>query len=275
MSLPTGSSRSRTPATPRSRRSIRAGCEHVFVPYVELHCHSAFSFLDGTTQPEELVAAALERGHTALALTDHDTVSGSMEFAQAAKALGLRANAHTRDHPSRRILGTPAVGLDDLAEHAGGLVCLSGCARHGVRDEPTMRRLLRIFGPDAFRVELQRPFHRHDRTLNRGLASLADRLGVPCVATGDVHAHTLARARLQDAFVAVREHTTLDASQPLRRGNHAHVLTTPEAMAARFADHPDAVAESVRLAETLTFDLTHDLGYRYPGAEDPGADRRL
>ncbi|HEX2105125.1 MAG TPA: error-prone DNA polymerase [Solirubrobacteraceae bacterium] len=279
------------------------------MPYVELHCHSAFSFLDGTTQPEELVAAALERGHTALALTDHDTVSGSMEFAQAAKALGLRAihgaevtlsdgrhvtllvrdsagwanlcrlltraHAHTRDHPSRRILGTPAVGLDDLEAHAAGLVCLSGCARHGVCDEPTMRRLLRSFGADAFRVELQRPFHRHDRALNRGLAALADRLGVPCVATGDVHAHTPGRARLQDAFVAIREHTTLDASEPLRRGNHSHVLATPQAMAARFADHPDAVEETVRLAETLRFDLTQDLGYRYPGAEDPEADATL
>ena len=73
----------------------------------------------------------------------------------------------------------------------------------------------------------------------------------------------------------MREHTTLDASEPLRRGNHAHVLTTPEAMAARFEDHPDAVAETVRLAETLTFDLTQDLGYRYPGAEDESADRDL
>src|SRR5438105_10943782 len=59
--------------------------------YVELHCHSAFSFLDGASAPDELVAAALERGHGAMALTDHDTVSGAMEFAQSAAALGLRA----------------------------------------------------------------------------------------------------------------------------------------------------------------------------------------
>ncbi len=59
--------------------------------YVELHCHSAFSFLDGASLPDELVDAALAAGHTALALTDHDTVSGSMEFAQAARTRGLRA----------------------------------------------------------------------------------------------------------------------------------------------------------------------------------------
>src|SRR5690242_17817761 len=59
--------------------------------YVELHAHSAFSFLDGTSLPEELVIAAVERGHRALALTDHDTISGSMEFAVAARTFGVRA----------------------------------------------------------------------------------------------------------------------------------------------------------------------------------------
>ncbi len=190
-------------------------------------------------------------------------------------AAGAGARRGARVTRTSRIAGRPMVTLSDVEAHAEGLVCLSGCARQGVRDEPTMRRLLRAFGRDALRVELQRPFHRHDRALNRGLAALADRLGVPCVATGNVHAHSVARARLQDAFVAIREHTSLDASEPLRRGNRSHVLATPEAMAARFADHPDAVLESERLADTLRFDLTSDLGYRYPGAEDGGADRRL
>ena len=58
--------------------------------YVELHCHSAYSFLDGASQPEELAARAAELGYEALALTDHDGVYGSLEFAHAAKAFGLR-----------------------------------------------------------------------------------------------------------------------------------------------------------------------------------------
>ena len=98
---------------------------------------------------------------------------------------------------------------------------------------------------------------------------------MPCAATGNVHAHARTRAPLQDALVAVRHHTTLDASEPVRRGNWSHVLASPEAMAARFAEHPDAVAETARLAEQLQFDLLDDLGYRYPGSEDPGAPRRL
>src|SRR5215216_537211 len=273
--------------------------------YAELHAHSAFSFLDGASLPDELAGAAAELGYEAMALTDHDSVSGSMEFAQAAGALGLRAihgaeidlddGRHltllvqdatgwrnlcrilTRAHRDTRQKHEPpaAVPLETVEEHAQGLVCLSGCAREGVRDEPTMRRLLEAFGPHGLRVELQRPFQRHDRTLNRGLASLAARLGVACVATGDVHVHARSRAPLQDAFVALRHHTTLDASEPLRRGNFAHVLAAPAAMVARFEDHPEAVAETLALADRLRFDLGADLGYRYPGSEDADAGRAL
>src|SRR3954454_14574485 len=59
--------------------------------YVELHAHSAYSFLDGASLPEELVVRAAELGYSALALTDHDGVYGSLEFAHAAKAFGIRA----------------------------------------------------------------------------------------------------------------------------------------------------------------------------------------
>ena len=273
--------------------------------YAELHAHSAFSFLDGASLPDELATAAAELGYGAFALTDHNSLSGSMEFAQAAKGIGLkaihgaevdtdcgrhltllvdtqegwrnlcriltRAHAHARDHGEP----PPAVPLETVEEHARGLVCLSGCARQGVHDEPALRRLLAAFGSDDLRIELQRPFQRDDRARNHRLAGLAERLGVAAVATGNVHAHEHARAPLQDAFVALRNHTTLDASEPLRRGNTAHVLASPAATAARFEDHPRAVAEAAALAERLCFDLTVDLGYRYPGAEDPAADRTL
>jgi error-prone DNA polymerase len=306
------------PRTPRSHTAHRDR------PYVELHCHSAYSFLDGVSLPDELAARAAELGHVALALTDHNSVSGSMEMAQAAKECGVKAihgaeidltggahitllvrdergwsnlcriitlaHAHTRDGPARRDLGEPSVALEQVLEHAGGLVCLTGCAGRSLVicrstrlspapgagvDEAAARRLLEAFGRENLRVELQRPYARHDRARNRALAALARRLGVACVATGDVHAHASSRAELQDAFVALREHTTLDASEPLRRGNHSHVLSTPAAMANRFADHPEAVAETLALAEQLNFDLTKDLGYRYPGAEDQLAEARL
>ena len=60
--------------------------------YVELHCHSAFSFLDGASHPVELASAAAEQGHQALALTDHDGLHGAIEMAQALRPLGVRPN---------------------------------------------------------------------------------------------------------------------------------------------------------------------------------------
>ncbi len=361
----------------------------MFVSYVELHAHSAFSFLDGASLPDELAAAAVELGHDALALTDHDNVCGAMEFARSAQAVGLRpihgaeltlddgrhltllvesdqgwrnlcrlitrAHAHTRGAVAEEAVadlaraegsarggrargpgaGTLALGarhdaegpvaegdatgfvrggsrpvaredplvaaalpgarmgtralrgrirqatqpfvtLEAVAEHAEGLVCLSGCATHGVDDLPSLRRLRAAFGRDNLYVELQRPYLRDDRARNRRRVQLARELELRCVATGNVHAHARSRGPLQDALVAVRLHTTLDASEPGRRGNFSHVLASPAAMAARFAaDHPEAVAETERLADRLRFDLTQGLGYRYPGAEDETADQTL
>jgi error-prone DNA polymerase len=287
-------------------------------PYVELHAHSAFSFLDGASTPMELAAAAAGHGYPAFALTDHDGIWGSMEFAQACRGFGVRpitgaevtvgdahltllvespagyrnlcrllteAHSHTRDSRGRGA-GQPSVTLEQVEAHAEGLVCLSGCARDGVlaraweRGDPAgggalAQRLLAAFGSDRFRVELQRPYWRRDRARNRWLRGLAERLGVPCVATGNVHSHARCRAHLQDAFVAVRLGTTLEACEPRRRGNSSSALASPRAMAARFAEHPAAVVETVRLAERLRFDLNAELGYRYPRADDPAADREL
>src|SRR5215212_7416923 len=131
--------------------------------YVELLAHSAYSFLDGASLPEELAVRAAELGYEALALTDHDGVYGSLEFAHAAKAFGVRpitgaevtladgwhvtllvespcgyanlcrlltaAHARTRDGTE---LAPPALNATLLAELNEGLVCLSGCARHGL-----------------------------------------------------------------------------------------------------------------------------------------------
>jgi error-prone DNA polymerase len=283
----------------------------VFVSkYAELHCHSAFSFLDGASLPEELVIAALELGYEALALTDHNSVSGSMEFAKSAQALGLKAihgaeldlndGRHltllvqdktgwsnlcrliTRAHAGTRDGGgaggsksTPCVSLAEVLDHSQGLVCLSGCHSHGVDDEPTLALLRETFGTQRLHIELQRPYLAGDRARNRRLERLAQRLGLACVVSGNVHAHVRSRAPLQDAFVALSLHSTLDASEPQRRGNFSHVMASPQAMASRFQEYPEAVIETARLSERLQFDLCADLGYRYPGAEDETKLRQL
>src|SRR5215471_15893151 len=176
--------------------------------YVELHAHSAYSFLDGASQPEEIAARAAELGYEALALTDHDGISGSLEFANAARAFGVRpitgaevtlddgshltllvettrgyanlcrlltaAHAKTRPKEGADPL-PPALPLDLLLELDDGLVCLSGCARHGlaVRDPNAASRVADVFR-DRFLVELQRPYERGDARRNRRLRELAE-----------------------------------------------------------------------------------------------------
>src|SRR6266511_2793842 len=151
--------------------------------FVELHCHSAYSFLDGASHPEELAARAAELGHEALALTDHDGVYGSLEFAHAAKAFGVRPitgaevtladGSHvtllvesprgyanlcrllTAAHQeTRRETGPVPPSLEQslLEELHEGLICLSGCARNGlaVRNPNDAARLAQVFGRDRF-----------------------------------------------------------------------------------------------------------------------------
>jgi error-prone DNA polymerase len=268
--------------------------------YVELHAHSAYSFLDGASLPEELAARAAELGYDALALTDHDGVYGSLEFAHAAKHFGVRpitgaevsvggahltllcetqhgyanlcriltdAHARTRVPGKERELLPAGTSIDVLEQHAEGLVALSGCARRGlgVVDADGTARLARAFA-GSFYVELQRPYERGDTRRNARLQELAETLRVPTVATGDVHAHHLRRARLQDALVAIRSRTSLDGCERERRGNHESVLLSPAEMVERLPR--DAALRTREIADRCVFDLTQELGYRYPDFSD-------
>ena len=301
--------RERRKETFSPRKVRRVGTSHLS-RWVELHCHSAYSFLDGASQPEELAARAAELGYSALALTDHDGLYGSLEFAHAAKFFGVRpitgaevtlaggshvtllvedgagyanlcrlltaAHADTRaprpDNQMSPLVSEPAVELELLEELHEGLVCLSGCARRGlaVRDPNGAARLARVFGNDRFFVELQRPFERGDTRRNAALRDLAETLGVQTVATGDVHAHHPDRATLQDVLVAIKHCTSLDGSERERRGNHECMLASPDEIAERFPDDLAAVARAEEVADRLRFDLTKDLGYRYPDFTEDG-----
>ena len=270
--------------------------------YVELHAHSAFSFLDGASHPEELALRAAELGYEAIALTDHDGVYGSLEFAHAAKLVGVRpitgaevtlvggahvtllvessqgyanlcrlltsAHAHTR--PKEGELTTPALDPVLLGELNDGLVCLSGCARDGlgVRDPNAAAALAGVFGPERFYVELQRPFERGDGRRNARLRDLAEHAGVRTVVTGNVHAHHPRRTALQDVLVAIRHRSSLESCERERRGNHESVLRAPAELLELFPDDRDAVRRTVEVAAQLEFDLTAELGYRYPDFSD-------
>ncbi|MGH7672034.1 MAG: DNA polymerase III subunit alpha [Gemmatimonadales bacterium] len=271
--------------------------------YAELHCHSAFSFLDGASLPEDLVAEAHRLGYRALALTDHNGLYGSMAFAQAAKSLGLQAitgaevtlvdGAHltllaespqgyanlcrllTEAHLSRADRRDPRLAFDSLAERQEGLIVLSGC-REGLLPRTLQtegltaaralaERCRAIFGRERFFVELQRNRVRGDLALTRTLMDIAASVQLGVVASCDVHYHRRERHRLHDVLVAIRHRTTLDGSHRVRRPNSEFYLRPPEEVAALFRDCPDAVANTGVIAERCAaFDLTRDLGYTFP-----------
>ncbi len=96
------------------------------VPYAELHAHSAFSFLDGASTPEELVEEAARLDLKAIALTDHDGLYGVVRFAEAAREL-------------------------DMATVFGAELSLSGVARTGEPDPPGPHLLVLARGPEGYR----------------------------------------------------------------------------------------------------------------------------
>ena len=271
--------------------------------YVELHCHSAYSFLDGTSQPDALVLQARALGYPALALTDHNGLYGSMAFAQAAKQMELQAitgaevtlldGSHvtlltetpggyatlcrliTEAHLRREDRRDPRLDLASLEARHEGLIILSGCrtgliptvlAREGYTAARRLAARCRaVFGRERFFIELQRNSVRGDRDLTRSLGDIADAEGLDVVATGDVHYHRRERHRLHDVLTALRHRRTLDGSHDVRRANSEFYLRPPHEMVRIFADRPDAVAHTLTIAERCaSFDLTRDLGYSFP-----------
>src|SRR5262249_53062479 len=168
----------------------------------------------------------------------------------------------------------PCLPLRRLAEHCAGLVCLTGCRQGLVASLTAEARVAEAemalqcwvdwFGHERVFVELQDNLVHGDRVRNRALAALARKVGVEIVATGDVHYHDRARHRLQDVLVAIKNRTTLDQSHQLRRPNREFHLRAPELQLRRFLEFPDAVANTLAVAEACAFDLTEDLGYRLP-----------
>jgi error-prone DNA polymerase len=154
---------------------------------------------------------------------------------------------------------------DDLAQHSAGLIALSGCrqgeiAQHLLAGDEAQalraaRELQALFGRDRFFVEIQRQLRPGDERLVQGLLRLAGRIGAPIVATNNVHYAQETGYRLHDVLIAIRSHTTLDASYAQRRGNSEAHLKSPAQMARLFADRPDAVRNTLEIAQRCQVSL--------------------
>ncbi|MDW8047029.1 MAG: PHP domain-containing protein, partial [Chloroflexota bacterium] len=160
----------------------------------------------------------------------------------------------------------PRVEWPWLFEHKEGLIVLSGCRRGAlallldpVRGTPRWREarslageLRDVFG-EAFFIELQHHDVYGDRQRVAALTRVAASVGVPVVATNNVHYHVRERHRLHDVLVAIRHRLTLDASHEVRRPNSEFFLKAPEAMMRRFSAYPEAVRNTLAIAERCTF----------------------
>ena len=278
--------------------------------YAELHCHSAYSFLDGASPPDEILAEAHRLGYPAIALTDRNGLYGSLAFAHAAKPLGIQsitgAEVTLTDGSQLVLLAETPEGYSNLCRlltetHLGaerldprlplstlearhdGLIILSGARRDGLLPRTlegmgigAARKLAdrckAIFGADRFFVEIQRNRVRGDWALTKALQSIADDVRLSVVATGSVHYHRRDLHRLHDVMVAIRHRTTLDGSHRVRNPNSEFYLRPLEEVVALFDYCPDAVATTLAIAERCkAFDLTRDLGYTFPDFR--GADR--
>ena len=250
---------------------------------MHLHVHSAFSLLDGTAMPEALARRAQEIGLEAIALTDHDSVSGVPSLGRAARRLGLEAIAGsevTLEDGARLILlatgpegygelcrllttahlgarrGAPRLPYREL-EGRSGLIALTGgregpvaralLARRADEGEEILRRLRAAFG-DRLYVEVQRSALPGDRALEAGLGELAGRLGLPQVATAGVHHLRREDFWVHDLLTCVRLGCSVDEVRAGRPLNGERYLLSTAEMAERFADRPDLLAASDEIA---------------------------
>jgi error-prone DNA polymerase len=289
------------------------------VAYAELHAHSNYSFQEGASEAWDLLLTAKQLGLHALAITDHDNVSGVMEFAQAAKELGIKpiigieltlarglgepegTEHEPADRPHITLLAETAIGYKNisllttrahvdaeerndphldpalLADHAEGVICLSGCRKGEISKLVTngdfvsaqhaVKKYIEIYGKENFFLELQQNLVMGDVQRNRSMAAIAKDLEIGIVATNNAHYHVRDRHRLNDALVAIKHNKSLEASHRERRPNDQFFLKSPSEMGVLFSEHPEAIMNTVKITDRCEFDITSDAIYEFPSYE--------
>ena len=177
-----------------------------------------------------------------------------------------------------------AVLEHELAQHAKGIVCLTGgdegpLAAALTKGGPAEARravehLTGIFGRENVYVELQRHFHREEEARNRVAIEIARDLHLPLLATNGVCYATPHDRPLCDVFTAIRHHQTLMTAGRLLARNSERHLKTSEEMAQLFADLPEAIANTAELSARLELKLS-DLGYEFPRYPVPQGDTMM
>src|SRR5216110_2696512 len=262
--------------------------------YIELPACSAFSFLRGASFPEQLAETAAELGMPAIALLDRNGVYGAQRFSVAAREQNIRpiigcelsmedggilpvlvenrngyknlcellTEAHLRSEK-----GKCAIQWNELPQFAEGLVALLGSAC-ATQPEGRAQFFIHTLGRENVFVEIQRHFLRGEKRINQQLVDLAAHYRLPILATNGVQ-HTRPRGReVLDVFTCIREHTHLDAAGKLLTRNSERHLKGDAEMRELFRDLREAIENTSRLAERLTFSL-ENIGYEFPSFPVP------
>lgn len=253
--------------------------------YAELHCVSNFTFLRGASHPHELVYRAYNLGYSALALTDECSMAGIVRAHEAAKECRLKL-----------IVGAEFRTIDDLhvvllapSQAAYAQICqlITLGRRRSAKGEyqlsrsdfesklgeclalwippadprPSVASWLRELFPQRcwIAVELHRGVD-DARRLAR-LRQVGNAVGLPLVASGDVHMHIRERRALQDTVTAIRHHCTLAAAGHRLFANGERHLRAHEELAAIYPSN--LLEETSRVAERCEFSLS-SLRYNYP-----------
>src|SRR5713101_7822778 len=281
--------------------------------WVELHTHSNYSFLDGASDVDDLVAAAVEQGLDALALTDTNGLYGAVRFATAAKERGLRPifgaelqlqdmghlvliardrqgwTSLCRTISAAQLAGEktkPKATFELLAENAAGLFALTGCAHGAVPravragDLDTAREALARLGSvfdERIYVELSDHLDPDDPALCDTLASLAAEQGLGCVVTNNVHYARPEGRRLHDVLRCIDLGLTLDEAGKALKPNGEYWLKDEATLRQRLGRFDEAFRNTRVIADACTEDLLGLGSWVLKGAEPPstfvGKDR--
>jgi DNA polymerase-3 subunit alpha len=285
--------------------------------FVHLHVHSEYSLLDGLSSCKELAERAAELGHRALALTDHGVMYGAVQFYKACKAagikpiIGMEAYLARRGHQRRDAqrdrkpyhivllaqndagyhnlihLATiaqlegfyykPRIDKEALAEHADGLIVLSGCGssevprliRDGQLDQA--RRAISWYRdtfPGRYYLELQEHDIPELAAVNRQMIAFAREFDLPLVATNDVHYARREQSDIHDVLLCIQTGKVKSEPNRMRMDGDSFYLKSAEEMAALFPDVPEALANTLCIAEMCEVKLEFGL-YHLPIFEVP------
>jgi error-prone DNA polymerase len=173
--------------------------------------------------------------------------------------------------------------LAEMEELSAGTVCLTGGLNGPLKtylersDEEALQflqELKRIWGAGNVFVEIQRHSSRSQEAFNRALTDMASRVDLPLLATNGVRYAKKSGRLLHDVLTCIRHGTDLDQAGRLLNRNAESRLKNPVEMESIFADLPEALSNSIGLAERLDFTLK-DLGYHFPDYPVPPGETMI